>query len=349
MLYAAPHDGFRQPIVRRHRCEAAGGCRAQLAGRRGHGAAGDRRRPARRTRRGHRRRGAAGSRAALHARRRRTRRGRPRAPQLGYARFCGRFRRPVLRRGAAAAELVPVGVDRLARRHSAALGLPDRSARAAADLGDRAPGPGSSGGLLSTSHARARLPERRPRAATRDSGGAAPGGRGPAERRRLGRHETADGGCARARLTAAPSDGRPTRSRPWPTVLPPMAWPRSSSGAPEIARRRTRSWPQPCRPRSISSAGPICAALGGVLPNCRGLVSNDSGAMHFAAAIGVAVTAMFGPTEEWATRPLGRKPPVVLIHDVWCRPCMLRECPIDHRCMRGITADSVLAAARQAM
>jgi len=90
-------------------------------------------------------------------------------------------------------------------------------------------------------------------------------------------------------------------------------------------------------------------ALGGVLANCRGLVSNDSGAMHFAAAIGLAVTAMFGPTEEWATRPLGRKPPVVLIHDVWCRPCMLRECPIDHRCMRGITVDSVLDAARQAM
>ena len=89
-------------------------------------------------------------------------------------------------------------------------------------------------------------------------------------------------------------------------------------------------------------------ALGGVLANCRGLVSNDSGAMHFAAAIGVAVTAMFGPTEEWATRPLGRVPPVVLIHDVWCRPCMLRECPIDHRCMRGITVDRVIAAARQA-
>ena len=88
-------------------------------------------------------------------------------------------------------------------------------------------------------------------------------------------------------------------------------------------------------------------ALGGVLANCRGLVSNDSGAMHFASAIGVRVTAMFGPTEEWATRPLGRIPPTVLIHDVWCRPCMLRECPIDHRCMRGISVDAVLAAARQ--
>jgi heptosyltransferase-2 len=70
--------------------------------------------------------------------------------------------------------------------------------------------------------------------------------------------------------------------------------------------------------------------------------------MHLAAAIGLRVTAMFGPTEEWATRPLGRVPPVVIVHDVWCRPCMLRECPIDHRCMRGITIDRVLAAARQA-
>jgi heptosyltransferase-2 len=88
-------------------------------------------------------------------------------------------------------------------------------------------------------------------------------------------------------------------------------------------------------------------SLAGILANCRGLVSNDSGAMHFASAIGVRVTAMFGPTEEWATRPLGRIPPTVLIHDVWCRPCMLRECPIDHRCMRGITVAAVLAAARQ--
>jgi heptosyltransferase-2 len=87
--------------------------------------------------------------------------------------------------------------------------------------------------------------------------------------------------------------------------------------------------------------------LAGVLVHCRGLVSNDSGAMHFAAALGVRVTAMFGPTREWATRPLGRIPAVVLIHDVWCRPCMLRECPIDHRCMRGITVERVLEASRQ--
>jgi heptosyltransferase-2 len=90
-------------------------------------------------------------------------------------------------------------------------------------------------------------------------------------------------------------------------------------------------------------------ALAGVLTHCRGLVSNDSGAMHVAAALGIRVTAIFGPTDERATRPLGSTPPLVLTNPVWCRPCMLRECPIDHRCMRRIGVDAVLAAARQAL
>ena len=70
--------------------------------------------------------------------------------------------------------------------------------------------------------------------------------------------------------------------------------------------------------------------------------------MHLAAALGVPVTAMFGPTDEAATRPLGRASNVVLTHQVWCRPCMLRECPLDHRCMLGISVASVAAAARRA-
>jgi heptosyltransferase-2 len=93
-------------------------------------------------------------------------------------------------------------------------------------------------------------------------------------------------------------------------------------------------------------------ALAGVLVAARALVTNDSGAMHFAAALGVAVTAMFGPTREDETRPLagvGGPDPVVLTHDVWCRPCMLRECPLTHCCMRGITVNAVLAAARRTL
>jgi lipopolysaccharide heptosyltransferase II len=88
------------------------------------------------------------------------------------------------------------------------------------------------------------------------------------------------------------------------------------------------------------------AALAGVLAHCRTLVSNDSGAMHIAAAIGTPVTAVFGPTDDRATRPIGDAH-VVLTHRVWCRPCMLRECPLDHRCMRGLAANTVLAAARR--
>lgn len=80
----------------------------------------------------------------------------------------------------------------------------------------------------------------------------------------------------------------------------------------------------------------------GVLAACRAFVSNDSGAMHLAAALGVPVTAIFGPTDERATAPIGDHD--VILHQVFCRPCMLRECPIDHRCMRRIAAAEVYAA-----
>jgi lipopolysaccharide heptosyltransferase II len=80
----------------------------------------------------------------------------------------------------------------------------------------------------------------------------------------------------------------------------------------------------------------------GVLAACHAFVSNDSGAMHLAAAAGVPVAAIFGPTNEHATAPLGDHD--VIIHQVFCRPCMLRDCPIDHRCMRGISVGVVFDA-----
>lgn len=88
--------------------------------------------------------------------------------------------------------------------------------------------------------------------------------------------------------------------------------------------------------------------LAGVLVNCRALVSNDSGTMHLGAAVGLRVTVPFGPTDERETRPLGDRH-AVLTHPVWCRPCMLRECPLDHRCMRGISVEAVLEATRRAL
>lgn len=82
--------------------------------------------------------------------------------------------------------------------------------------------------------------------------------------------------------------------------------------------------------------------LAGVLQRCAALVSNDSGAMHLAAAVGTPVTAIFGPTDERVTAPLGHHD--VLRHAVFCRPCMLRDCPIDHRCMKRIGAEAVFDA-----
>jgi heptosyltransferase II len=85
--------------------------------------------------------------------------------------------------------------------------------------------------------------------------------------------------------------------------------------------------------------------LAGVLAECRSLVTNDSGAMHFAAALGLPVVAMFGPTRERETHPIGANH-AVLTTPVWCRPCMLKECPLTHRCMTGIAVDRVLEATR---
>ena len=68
--------------------------------------------------------------------------------------------------------------------------------------------------------------------------------------------------------------------------------------------------------------------------------------MHLAAALGVPVVAIFGPTDERATAPLGdrRRGDVdadVLTHPVFCRPACCATVPIDHRCMKRITVDRV--------
>jgi heptosyltransferase II len=87
--------------------------------------------------------------------------------------------------------------------------------------------------------------------------------------------------------------------------------------------------------------------LAGVMSRARAVVSNDSGAMHLAGAVGARVVAIFGASNERRTAPLRARAespePRIVTHQVFCRPCMLRECPIDHRCMSGISAHAVLA------
>ncbi len=77
---------------------------------------------------------------------------------------------------------------------------------------------------------------------------------------------------------------------------------------------------------------------------CRLFLTNDSGAMHVASAVGVPSVTVFGPTDESATGPLGPAARVVR-EPVDCAPCLLRECPIDHRCMNRVSSAHVVLAA----
>jgi heptosyltransferase II len=88
--------------------------------------------------------------------------------------------------------------------------------------------------------------------------------------------------------------------------------------------------------------------LVGVLSRLRLLVTNDSGPMHVAAALGVPLVAVFGPTDWRETAPVGDRVRLVR-EEVECAPCLLRECPIDHRCMRRLTLDRVAEAALELM
>jgi heptosyltransferase-2 len=79
------------------------------------------------------------------------------------------------------------------------------------------------------------------------------------------------------------------------------------------------------------------------LSQCRLLLTNDTGTMHLAALLGVPVVAVFGSTEPRLTGPLGNGH-IVLRHHVECSPCFLRECPIDFRCMKAVSAEEVAGA-----
>jgi heptosyltransferase-2 len=77
---------------------------------------------------------------------------------------------------------------------------------------------------------------------------------------------------------------------------------------------------------------------------CLLFLTNDSGAMHVASALGVPTVAVFGATDDTATGPTGAWARVVR-EQVECSPCLLRACPIDHRCMTRVNTDRVAAVA----
>jgi heptosyltransferase-2 len=114
-------------------------------------------------------------------------------------------------------------------------------------------------------------------------------------------------------------------------------------------------------------AGAIAAAVGGSVMNIAGrtslrelaaviglgrlFVTNDTGPMHIADALGTPILAVFGPTDPAVTGPVATGSvatgSAVLKIDVPCWPCLYRKCPYDHRCMAGIGPGEAFEAGRR--
>ncbi len=113
-------------------------------------------------------------------------------------------------------------------------------------------------------------------------------------------------------------------------------------GEEEIARSISHD---PGRPLPVVGPDLDLAELAAALGRLSLLITNDSGPMHLAAAVGTPCLALFGPTDPRRTAPLGPDHRV-LSTSRWCSPCFRRRCPLlHHRCLRDIRVEDVVRAA----
>jgi heptosyltransferase-2 len=96
------------------------------------------------------------------------------------------------------------------------------------------------------------------------------------------------------------------------------------------------------KPINLAGKTSLAEAVG-ILAEADLLISNDMGLAHIAPAVGTKTIVIFGPTNEKTTRPIGSE---IIRKKVECAPCMLRKCPIDHRCMKSISAKEVFDKAK---
>ncbi|MFQ5780765.1 MAG: lipopolysaccharide heptosyltransferase II [Nitrospiria bacterium] len=97
--------------------------------------------------------------------------------------------------------------------------------------------------------------------------------------------------------------------------------------------------------RSIVLAGKTSVReMMALVSRCRLFLTNDSGPMHVASALEIPLVATFGPTNPDGTSPAGNRS-LVVQNKADCAPCRHRECPIDHRCMEGLSVEAVYEAA----
>jgi heptosyltransferase-2 len=104
---------------------------------------------------------------------------------------------------------------------------------------------------------------------------------------------------------------------------------------------------QMCKRQPINLTGKTdLAEAVAILSEIDLLISNDMGLAHVAPSVGTQTIVIFGPTNDETTRPYSFNAEVIR-KNVECSPCMLRDCPIDHRCMTQISVDEVFEAAKR--
>ncbi len=115
-------------------------------------------------------------------------------------------------------------------------------------------------------------------------------------------------------------------------------------GSPNETELATRLAEQIAAVHPVNRAGQTdIAGLCDELTACTAVLTNDTGTMHLAAALGVPTVAIFGSTEPAWTAPLGHGHSAIRRH-VECSPCFLRDCPRDYRCMHEIDTSKVIDA-----
>ena len=181
-------------------------------------------------------------------------------------------------------------------------------------------------------------------------------------------HVTEQEVAATAKRFELAGDGTWLALNPGAEYGPAKRWPaeRFIAAAQEIQNRTGCRWLVLGGKSDVELAGSIASKLVGsvnlagrtslrelcaVLKLCRVLLTNDTGPMHVAAALGTPVVALFGSTSPELTGPglPGGEPAGIVKGDAPCAPCFLRECPIDFRCMLGIETSRVVAAVLQAL
>ncbi|MBI4355718.1 MAG: lipopolysaccharide heptosyltransferase II [Candidatus Omnitrophica bacterium] len=106
----------------------------------------------------------------------------------------------------------------------------------------------------------------------------------------------------------------------------------------------------PTSSRVVNACGQLSVEeLAALLARCACLISNDSGPVHVAAAVGTPVVSLFGRNQQglswrrWG--PLGESDRV-LHHEVGCITCLAHRCTISFRCLQAITVEEVITAVR---